>query len=278
MKPRLGLLTGAVLVFLLLSGCRATVADFSVMSFNVGNVESPFPTAAQVAEVVEQAGWPDVLLLQEVRGLNEVKQLMRRLDYGYYAAMPYKGRPATYIAILSRWPPEDVDRLYFKHGENGTGALAATLVTGGRRLLVCSAHLDNIKHKERGANGYVDQTVERTGRQVWREVFRENARSQSARELLAWLAEKPAAAVVVGGDFNTIPLSKTARIMEGAYDDALWPSKSYFSGTYFKVSAPVLPRVDYIFHSAELKPFKPVVVQLTPGDHYPVRTGFCWRE
>jgi endonuclease/exonuclease/phosphatase family metal-dependent hydrolase len=277
LKPKRFLLVGAALILMTLTGCRERVADFTVMSFNIGDSDYDFPKADEVAAVVEQAGRPDVLLLQEVRGQAEVRQLGRRLDYDHYAAMPYKGRPATYIAILSRWPLEDVERLYFKHAENGTGALAATVVTGGRRLRVCSTHLDQIKYKQRSRSGYVDQSVERTGRQVWREVFYENARSKSARELLDWLAAKPAAAVVVGGDFNTIPLSKTARRMQRVYDDALWPSRDYFAGTYFKVTAPVLPRVDYIFHSAELKPVGAAVIAQTPGDHYPVRSGFCWR-
>jgi endonuclease/exonuclease/phosphatase family metal-dependent hydrolase len=135
-------------------------------------------------------------------------------------------------------------------------------------------HLDQIPSKRRLKNGYVEQTVEHTARQLKTEILDDTVRSCSIQELIAWVHGKEPQAVIIGGDFNTIPFSKAVRTMNATFDDALWPSKDYFTGTYFKIKSPLLPRVDYIFHSADLCVSNPGVIRISPGDHYPVRATF----
>lgn len=72
----------------------------------------------------------------------------------------------------------------------------------------------------------------------------------------------------------TIPVSKTIRSMCREYEDSFWPSVAYFSGTYFEVSSPLLPRIDYLFHSPSLIASGPRVIRHSHGDHYPVLAAF----
>ena len=80
--------------------------------------------------------------------------------------------------------------------------------------------------------------------------------------------------VIIGGDFNTVPFSKAIRKMGKIYDDALWPSVDYLTGSYNKLSLPIKPRIDYIFHSPDLKRITASVIKESAGDHYPVRAVF----
>ena len=58
--------------------------------------------------------------------------------------------------------------------------------------------------------------------------------------------------------------------MNVAYDNALWPSLDYFSGTSIKIISPVLPRIDYIFRTSALEVIASRIVRQSTGDHYPV--------
>jgi endonuclease/exonuclease/phosphatase family metal-dependent hydrolase len=266
----------AVLSFILIYIKRQqpTTISFSVMSFNIGDTNWAFPSVDQISRVIRNTGQLDILLLQEVRGEKQVEQLFHSLNYPYYTAVPYKRQNRVYLAIFSMFPMDQPDYLYFKSSTEGSCALSSVVITEGIPVLVCSVHLDQIPSKRRLKNGYVDQTVEHTARQVKEEIFGDTVRSRSVNELIAWIQGKKYPMVIIGGDFNTIPFSKGIRAMNNAFDDALWPSFDYFSGTYFKINSPLLPRVDYIFHSPNLKVHDPEVIKTSAGDHYPVRTTF----
>lgn len=248
--------------------------SFSVMSLNVGDTNWSFPSADQISQVIRETGPPDLLMLQEVRGERQVEQISQMLNYPHYIAVPYKRQRSVCLAIFSMFPIDHPDYLYFRSSSQGSGALCSVVNLGGVPLLVCSVHLDQIPSKRRLKNGYVDQTVEHTTRQLWEEIFGDTVRSRSAAELIAWIQKKGYPSIIIGGDFNTIPFSKAVMAMDAAFEDALWPSIDYFTGTYFKINSPLLPRVDYIFHSSDLKAYDPKVIKNSPGDHYPVRAKF----
>ena len=65
-----------------------------------------------------------------------------------------------------------------------------------------------------------------------KEIFNDTVRSRSVEELLDWLSGFDTDYIIVGGDFNTFPLSKPIRKMTEIFNDAMWPTKCYFTGTY----------------------------------------------
>ena len=70
---------------------------------------------------------------------------------------------------------------------------------------------------------------------------------------------------------NSVPFSKTIRIIGSRFDDALWPSLKYLSGTYKRLNFLVAPRIDFLFFSSNLQCRQASVLPLNPGDHFPVR-------
>ncbi len=99
-------------------------------------------------------------------------------------------------------------------------------------------------------------------------------RSRSVEELLTWVATHPHQDVIIGGDFNTVPLSKSIRAMGKVFKNTLGASSDYFTGTYMKSSLPIEPRIDYIFHSQDINCGDSSVIRDSAGDHYPVRAVF----
>ena len=115
-----------------------------------------------------------------------------------------------------------------------------------------------------------------TGREIFEilrgEVFTDTNRTVSARVLVGALGTAAVSMpVIIGGDFNTVPGSRTIRQMTDHFKDALWPTLSYFIGTYHKVSFPVNPRIDYIFVSDGVAVLDAQVIKKSAGDHYPVK-------
>jgi len=90
-------------------------------------------------------------------------------------------------------------------------------------------------------------------------------------EVLEFVGDRMGRGVIVGGDFNTVPFSTAVRAMERRFEDALWLKADYLGATYKAVMFPVKPRIDYIFHSADMRCLSASVIREGPGDHYPVR-------
>jgi endonuclease/exonuclease/phosphatase (EEP) superfamily protein YafD len=243
------------------------------MSFNAGDFDR-FPKAAQIAQVVKKAGDPDIILFQELQEGLQTNELLARLKYPYYEAIPYRNIKGDSIAIFSRYPIEQTDLLYFRNSRDRSAALCGVVRPDGIPVLICSVHMDEIESKHRQGNGYVNQSFSQSYNQIKAEFSGKTSRSLSVIELIPWIQNKGYKNVVVGGDFNTIPHSTAIREMSKKYDDSLWPSWDYFSGTYFKIISPILPRIDYIFHTSDLKVIDSKVIKKSSGDHYPVFATF----
>ena len=107
-----------------------------------------------------------------------------------------------------------------------------------------------------------------------REITEETVRSRSVDELLSWMGSGNPGGIIIGGDFNTVLYSKPIRKMGTVFEDALWNSPDYFTGTYIKSTLPVDPRLDFLFYSKDLECRGASVVKRSAGDHYPVRAVF----
>jgi len=138
---------------------------------------------------------------------------------------------------------------------------------------ICSVHLDRID-----AIAVKDDGVQISWGEalslLTSEMTEETVRSRSVDELLEWIGSGGAESVIIGGDFNTVLYSMAIRRMAAVFDDALWDSQDYFTGTYLKSTLPVNPRLDFLFHSSDMVCHGAYVVKKSAGDHYPVRAVF----
>jgi len=153
-----------------------------IATWNVNSIK------ARLGHVLEwlKAAAPDVVLLQELKGVAENFPLMEIEDAGYAAAVAgqktYNG-----VAILSRTPLEDVT-IGLPGDDSDSQARYVEAVTrlDGRMVRIASIYLPN---------GNPVDTEKFTYKLRWMDRLTDHARA-----LLA--LEEP---VVLGGDYNVIP-------------------------------------------------------------------------
>ncbi len=261
------------LLFLFISAvcgvAQADAAAVKVVSFNMGTHKQPWPTLEQVVQAVQETGErPDVLLAQEVPFAVKDDALAKELGFEHFVSgRSYK--PATSRAIFSRTPltnPVMIPVISSGPG-SGSGALCATTTIQGEEVLLCSVHLETIR--EEMAKGE-SMTTGVIFKYVKNELFNENIRSRSVDTLIERILELKPDKVIIGGDFNTFPLSKAIRKMNDHFDDAFWPSTAFFKGSYVDFPLFIKPRIDFIFHSPKMSARDGKVHETTSGDHVPV--------
>lgn len=221
----------------------------------------------RLMEVLRGQVRPDLLILQECDE-KRAELLARILDLPFVVHAKELGGKAS-LALVSKYPFRSPRFLDFQSGKGGHGALAAYAEIHGQRLLVASVHLDRI-HDILDRGRMPEISLRKGVRAIGRELLRENLRSRQAAVLMEWLDVKSREPVLIGGDFNTLPLSRAYRVMGRYLEDAFWPSLDFFAPTYRALAWPVQPRIDYLFHSPDMACVERGVIQESPGDHYPV--------
>jgi len=254
---------------------REKPASLEVVTYNTGDIRSPRPTLEDVADVVINSGVPDLLVVQEVAGRKAASRLSGMLGLPHFLYADYKGSKSG-LAILSRMPITERRAFHFSSSRIGT-ILCGSIPAEGQDVSVCSVHLDRIRPIEKNGQG-IEMSWGSALRFLKTELLEETVRSRAVDELIVWLEERKPGKIIIGGDFNTVPLSKAIRKMNQAFDDALWPSRHYLTGSYRKFPLPVSPRIDYIFHSPDMECSDAMIVRDSPGDHYPVRASFAPEE
>jgi len=269
-----------------------------VVTYNVGGaVLGPTPPELVVG-VLEGTPRADIYVLQEIwsrehlggiaeailgemmRGSAEVQECPPAFDIAY--------APSLRIGILSATPLSDC-RVFHPSAASAKygafrceptvslpGAQAASSRHGAPGLAVVGIHLDPIE-KERDESGLVRMGFVRSARAVLREALTSTSRSRAVREIESWLATWDNERLIVAGDFNTVPFTRTIRHMNRHFDEALRGTGNYLGGTYWKVDGRILPRIDFIFYAGALKRIEARIIEEKAGDHYPVEAQFMLR-
>ena len=263
----------ALIVSVLFSACTNSEFEgftFSVMSYNIGNFELAHTTADKIAAEISKHGIPDVLFLQDMPWAISIE------DLSLHTGLPYfiEGQALIrrhHIGILSRFPLRNQDVLSFPGVNQRPAIICAEATLGDSETLICSLHLQSPSNEVRRVEQSDGVNITGRLRLFWDELFGETQRSRSVDQLLAWIDAKQPGSVVVGGDFNSFQLSRPIRTMSTGFNDAFWPSWSYFQGTYNGLGFLIKPRLDYIFHSRGIVSLDAKVLTETPGNHFPIR-------
>ena len=238
----------------------AVESPLRVMTYNVAGMF--VPDRAPLA--IMRPHRPDLVLLQEVRNTRHVMELGQALGLSYWHFAPYSKERGG-VAILSRWPLGPAHMLFWDNSPQGKVALAAQVDSPVGRFWACSVHLDNplnTKNPSRWQKVLF----------LWQEFFTATLRTQQAQELSAWLLGLGGEGIILGGDFNSLPLAGADRHLRQYFSDALSISlQQYFTGTYWGLPhTPILPRIDFIYHSPHWQVVEAQVIQQKASDHFPV--------
>src|SRR5262249_6928491 len=189
-----------------------TAADspLRVMTYNVYGmfVHDRVPLA------VMRPHHPDLVLLQEVRNTRHVMGLGQALGLSYWHFAPYSKERGG-VAILSRWPLGPAHRLFWDNSPQGKVALAAQVDSPVGRFWACSVHLDNPLTTNNPLSQWQKVLL------LWQEFFTATLRTQQAQELSTWLLGLGGEGIILGGDFNSLPLAGADRHLRQYFSDAL---------------------------------------------------------
>jgi endonuclease/exonuclease/phosphatase family metal-dependent hydrolase len=254
-----GLLVGAL-------GCLSpeiapAPETFRLMTYNIRHGEGMDGRIdlERIATLIQSEG-ADIVALQEVdRGVTRTD---KRDLCGELAALT--GMTCVFSnnfhfqggeygnALLTRFPVTAWRNTHYRMLREGEqrGLLEVELAVGGRRLWIMNTHLD----------------------------FRPDAaeRLSNVDEIKLAANASRAEAVIVCGDFNSLPGSSTHEAMKARFRDA-WEEAGVGDGFTYSSVEPVR-RIDYIFHTGGdgLIPIRAWVPSSTASDHLPLVVEFDW--
>jgi endonuclease/exonuclease/phosphatase family metal-dependent hydrolase len=267
------LLVTAIGLFLFY-GMRDTPPDMplAVITQNVGTFNSKVPNMTEVAELIDRTGSLDILLLQEVPGVSQASKLADNLKLLHCIFVPYAFRTEG-LAVISRFPL----RLVHHFHSIRYAAIAVEADIGSRKILIITVHLERVAGV-RLSETDINLSWKTAFKILIHELTHETERTRSVKEVLSWISTQDVKDIIIAGDFNTVPFSKTIRTINGSFNDVLWPGLNYFKGSYKDLPLSIEPRIDYIFHSPGLKRFSADIIENSSGDHFPVKAVFDMRE
>lgn len=242
-------------------------SSIKIMTYNIGTIwKRSNQYDATVASIIKQES-PDIVLLQEAF-LPKAEKLAQLL---HYKMLSIPGEKRQHVQILSRYPLKLKATIKLdSYDGDGQNVVCAEVETEIGQLLACSVYLTSVRSE------IEKDTWDDTAKLAMislKEIVADTSRSKEAEELLNWLDPMEYSHVVIGGDFNSLFLSKAARTMRNVYGDSSCFNPSLFTSSH-KIQGLHLPvKVDYIFLSDELSSSGTKIIKESPGDHYPVITN-----
>lgn len=224
----------------------------------------------------------DILCLEEFfEGVNPKKytsniEALKAMGYRYYYFLNDGIHDRQYyagIAVFSKFPVADGKSVEVATGININPVASVMVDVNGRQVKVFAVHLESVRFEQDDYQN-LDKMKESRGREVnGSKVVLSKLRAgfinrRSQAEAINREVESTAEAVIVCGDFNDVPNSRTYFTVRKNLNDA-FISKGTLIGRTFRFISPTL-RIDYILPSKDFEVEQCRVIRANYSDHYPV--------
>jgi len=172
--------------------------------------------------------------------------------------------------IYSKLPILDSGNIYFD--TNAHNATWVEVALSGRRIRIYNIHLSSNKIRQISNKENIKEILDESIFILDKYNLHAVKRTEQMLKILAHAGESPYP-VVLAGDFNDVPQSYLYRLISDSYCDA-FAAKGFGFGKTHKTRLPIL-RIDYMFHSEDLRPLSQKCVKVNYSDHYPLLTSFA---
>lgn len=244
------------------SGLPSIGEPFTVMTYNIhhGKGRDGKVDLDRICAVIGEAK-PDLVALQEVDlgrrrsgGVDQGQKIADLLQMQHAAGHNWFLEEGAYGNVfLSRWPMTLFGNLNLSvTGREPRGCLLTEVHRGNSTLLVGSLHL---------GLGWTERT------------------KQSLTVLNQLNALYPDEPILLMGDFNSLPFSRTSQRFRSTYTDvarAVGKRQATFQKAVLSL------RLDYIYATSHLLPLDASVIRTKmsrkASDHYPLMARFLWKR
>lgn len=228
----------------------------------------------------------DIICIQEYGSLNDHSHnLSDDVLIEAFSATPYhyieRLRPSygyySYgMAIFSKYPLSNVKKVPYDSEYNAS--FVAELDIKGKKVTLINNHLESNKLSDDERADYYDMTREISTEKLenfTHMMYKRLTPAYKFRALQAQLIDKIIREtknpyIIVCGDFNDTPISYVRHKIKGELEDAFVTSGRGMGITFNRYR--FLFRIDYIFHSKNIKAYNCTVGKLRNSDHYPLFT------
>jgi len=224
---------------------------------------------------------PDIICFQEFYHQDKptnfstrdsLIQLLKIKDYHERYAHKLKGRQNFGVAILSKYPMiAKGDVMFSTQGENDFNyCVYVDIVKNKDTFRIYNVHLQSIRLQQEDYSVFVDGTTQTAEKKSTIRLLVDKLRiaypkrAEQARTVMEHVSNSPYPTIVCG-DFNDTPMSYSYNQFNKSLTDAFRNCSRGIGSTYVgKVPA---GRIDYIFHTDNLKSSHFVIQEEALSDH-----------
>jgi endonuclease/exonuclease/phosphatase family metal-dependent hydrolase len=234
---------------------------------------------------------PDILCLQEYysgagQNVDFSDSIATRSGYKYRAIelinKNNKGLPYG-LALFSKYPIVRSEKLEFPNSKVNFCQVCDVRI-GKDTIRIMNLHFESIKFGKEDYNFVSEVTntpqandkLKKASRQIVSKMKNAYIRRSIQVETVTNAIQDSPWPVILSGDFNDTPVSYSYRQIENQLDDTFVDEGKGLGQTHAQM-IPLL-RLDYIFHSKELKTIEHATITKDYSDHYPVVARFILPE
>jgi endonuclease/exonuclease/phosphatase family metal-dependent hydrolase len=256
------------------------IISFNVRTFNQYNWLEGFDVRDSILNYISKEH-PDIVFFQDyytnetkiILSRGYIKEKLQLLSYSHLNFTSHDKPNANYgVATYSRFPIINKGCINFDRSLNS--CIYSDIVIHNDTIRFYNVHFESIRLRKTKYSftdsvlislnpKQIDEVKDISGRLKNAFIKRAQQVDQVSRHI-----SKSPYKVVVCGDFNDTPVSYTYQRVRGNLQDAFIVSGEGIGNTY-RGSFPSF-RIDYIFHSKELKSFNYQTMHVKLSDHYPV--------
>lgn len=253
------------------------VLSYNILATNPNNV--PEGEDNEILDYIISSG-ADIVCLQEYPPAESTfheqwKQLHEKYPYSDTLSKDNKNT----IAVLSRYPLKDKQRIEFESAGNLAGAFHTTVK--GKDITIINCHLETVgltsdekDNFHRIVKGNSSRSEVKTESKLLAHKIADSMakRAPQARAVAEYIHEHKDENIILCGDFNDHPLSYTHRKIASELTDC-YRKAGYLPGYSFSYAS-MYVRIDNIMCSETFTPYEcKVDKSVSLSDHYPI---FCY--
>ena len=253
---------------------KLRVMTYNVRNFNIWNWLDD-PEITQKIEQLIRKEDPDIILFQEYHRRGRIKLE----DYPYKILGELDNGGAAGLAIYSKFDFESAERIVVGKDRITTNLLKVRIKWKDRKLSIYNLHLasvgleqseyETLKNPDQKNSDDLKSGLIRIIKLLNQAYQR---RTGQVKTLNQHFGEDDDL-VIFGGDFNDVPQSYTYHTISNKLTDSFLSAKGGgFGNTYARGPLPL--RIDYLFHSNNLRSKNYQVIEKKLSDHFPLVCDF----